>query len=193
MPTTRFTASGVFFSLAMLASPALADGEFVQSDIAKDTRSFVGAVSRDAWSFGGNATRYDGGRSGGVQVTYGVPLAGIVTAHVGPTIGFENPDDDDTEYDIGALASLDRYVTTGFGGVYGLAQVSTIYDAWFVLGQISFADSGFGIELSSGGSESYSETTIALQKRFTGTPVSLRTGYKTDAKEYFIGFSFNTF
>jgi hypothetical protein len=177
----------------MLASPAFADGEFSQLDLSQNTQNFSSTISRDAWSIGGNAAKYDGGRSGSIHLTYGVPLGDIATAHVGPTIGLQTPDNSETDYDIGVFAALDRYIAAGFGGVYGLAQASTIDDAWFVLGQFNFTNGGFGLEISSGGSDSYSETTIALQKQLSGTPVSLRSGYKLDTEQYFIGFSFNTF
>ena len=44
-----------------------------------------------------------------------------------------------------------------------------------------------------GGSETYYETTLAVQKRLSGGPVSLRLGYKLSSDEVFAGFSINTF
>jgi hypothetical protein len=50
-----------------------------------------------------------------------------------------------------------------------------------------------GIELSRGGSKTYHETTLALQKSLSGDPVSLRLGYKLSSDKVFAGFSINTF
>lgn len=180
-------------ALTSFTSPALADGEFLQLDLGQETQGLVATVTRGNWSYGGNVTVYDSGKSGAIQATYGLPVGQIATARLGPTIGFDDPDNEPRDYEIGALLSLERYAATGFGGIFGMAQASSINEAWFILGQASFARSGLAVELSRGGSDSYRETTLAVQKKLGDGPYSLRAGYKLDSDEAFIGISFNTF
>lgn len=122
-----------------------------------------------------------------------MPLTELLTTRVGPTFGFDDPDDQARDYQAGALISLERYMPTAFGGVFGMAQASSINHGWFILGQVNFARTGLGFELSRGGSDSYHETTFAIQKKLGDSPTSLRAGYKLDSGEAFMGMSFNTF
>ena len=49
------------------------------------------------------------------------------------------------------------------------------------------------MELSRGGSDDYTETTLAVSRRIEGSPISLRAGWRFDGEEAFLGFSVNTF
>ncbi|MFZ3585375.1 hypothetical protein ACOI1H_25140, partial [Loktanella sp. DJP18] len=95
--------------------------------------------------------------------------------------------------DLGVKAVAERYVSTTFGSLYLLADVNSIDRSWFMLSQVSFAQPDFAIELSQGESTSYAERSIAIAKRLTGSPLSLRVGYRFESSVIFAGFSINTF
>ena len=80
-----------------------------------------------------------------------------------------------------------------FGSVYFLAEMNSVDNAAFLLGQIGLSTPGMSFEISYGDSDSYSETTIAVAKRIPLGPVSLRAGYRFRAEEIVFGLSFNTF
>lgn len=185
--------AGVLGLVAVLsATPAVADGTFLQFDAGPVNQGLVGSVATGNLGFGLAVSNYEDGRSAVLSATYGFDLGQIGTLKVGPAFGIRKDDGSPTETDIGARLSLERYIATGFGGIFGLAEVSTIDDAWFVLGQVSW-NSGFGIELSSGASDTYSETTIALSQRLGDGPLRLRLGYRTEDREVFFGISYSTF
>lgn len=179
---------------AIFSSPAaLAEGYFFQVDLARDTQSAVAAAGRGPISYGLNATNYDGGRSGALSVTYALRWIEPVNVKVGPTVGFKREDDDDTAIKAGGRISIERFTPAIFGSTYVLADVSSVYRSWFLLGQVTFDPANIGIELSRGGSDDYHETTLAVQKRLNNSPISLRLGYKLSSEEIFAGFSINTF
>lgn len=176
------------------ALPAAADGEFLQADIGGDTQSAVATVVRGSVSYGLNFSKYEDGRSGAASVTYALPIDAPATLRLGPSLGFQDDDDDEgTEVTVGLRLVAERYVPADFGSAYLLGDFSTVNRSWFLLGQLTYAPGDIGIELSRGGSETYHETTLAVQKRLTGSPVSLRIGYRISSDELFAGFSINTF
>lgn len=188
MTLPRLAAVSLFLSLwSSLA--AHADGTFFQLDVGASTQTVVGSMTRGAFSVEANASHYEDGHNVNMAATYGLPVVGGPTVKIGPSLGWSDEDD----LELGAKLSVQRYVPTGFGGAYILADANSVNRSWFLLAQLSHAPSGFGIELSRGGSDSYRETTLVAQKRISEGPFSLRAGYKFDADEIFAGFSINTF
>lgn len=189
----RLLLSGAALSLA-LASPAVAaDGYFLQVDVGGQTQSVVASASRGQLSFGLNLSGYESGRSGAISAAYAFALPAAATLRVGPTVGFTRDDDGSDDTEAGARLAIDRWSATGFGSSYVLVEASTPQRSWFLLSQLTFAPANIGIELSRGGSDTYHETTLALQRRIGDGPVSLRVGYKLSSEELFAGFSINTF
>ena len=176
-----------------LARTAAADGVFWQVDIGADTRTLVAASRRGPWEYGLNISDYKGGRSGAINLAGVIALPGAVTLKAGPTLGWTRDDNGDGDTGLGARIALDRWSATSFGSTYVLAEASTPQRDWFLLAQVTLTAPAIGIELSRGGSETYHETTLALQRRVGEGPWSLRLGYKLDSEELFAGFSINTF
>ena len=178
-----------------IAPAAQADGYFLQADGGRETRGGVVAIQRGALTFGANASVYDGGKELYASLAYALPLGDVAVMKFGPTIGKTWEDDPakDDELHAGGKISLERYGATEFGGIYGLAEIGSINNAWFLLAQIDHHALNAGIGLSRAGSDNYTETTLALRKGFRDSPFSLRAGYKFDSDEAFIGFAINTF
>lgn len=177
----------------LLAQVAAADGYFLQGDAGARTQSVVASTSRGSLNYGLNLSNYEDGHSGAISLTYGLPLADVAVMKVGPTIGFQHEQDKGDDVQAGLKLSLERYRPTSFGSTYLLADLSSVHQSWFLLGQMTFAPGNFGVELSRGGSDSYRETTLAFQKRIADGPLSVRLGYKLTSDEVFAGFSINTF
>ncbi|OWY05287.1 hypothetical protein B6V75_03965 [Thioclava sp. F1Mire-8] len=170
-------------------SPARADGTFLQADLGTNTSDAVFAISRGKVSFGANFSDYEGGWSTGAVVTRDFALGEIGTLKVGPSIGRTLSDDN---WRLGVRAGLEHYSPTRFGHVFLLAQYNTIDQDWFALFQAGNR-SGLGLELSAGGSDTYSERTIAVTQKIGDGPVSIRAGWRAFAKEAFVGLSINTY
>ena len=177
----------------LLAQPALADGYFLQGDLGRENRSVVGALSQGPLTYDMALTDYGTGKSGSASVTYAIPLKAPAVIKIGPAVGVLDDDDDERDVETGVKLSMERYAATGFGSVYVMGNASTVHQSWFLLGQVTFAPSNVGIELSRGGSETYRETTVTVQNRLGDGPLSLRAGYKIDAEQMFVGLSINTF
>lgn len=185
-------AAGLLLGCAAV-QPARADGTFLQLDIAKDASGGVVAISRGRLNFGANLTTYQGGRSAGLSLTYSFPLGDFGTFKLGPALGRSFGNSADKTLQAGLQASWERYTPTSFGALYLLGQASSIDHGWFLLAQTTFGSSGFGLELSHGGSTTYHETALALTRRLGQGPFSLRAGYKFVARQVFVGLSYNTF
>jgi hypothetical protein len=177
----------------LLGQTAAADGYFLQGDAGARTQSVVASASRGSLSYGLNLSNYEDGHSGAISLTYALPLADVAVMKLGPTVGFENEHDEGNDLQAGLKLSLERYRPTSFGSTYLLADLSSVHQSWFLLGQMTFAPGNVGVELSRGGSNSYRETTLAFQKRIADGPFSVRLGYKLTSDEIFAGFSINTF
>ncbi len=181
--------------VALLCFPAQlwADGYFLQADAGKQTQGLVATIAQDAWNYGLNVAKYEDGTSVSASIAYAFPLADIAVMKVGPSVGIQREDGAWSDPELGIRFSAERFTPTSFGGIFALAEVNTIDSAWFLLGQVSWRATGLGLELSRGGSDSYDETTIALSKRLSDRPVSLRFGYKLSSEELFFGININTF
>lgn len=181
------------FCISCLAQSALADGYFLQADAGSETRSVVAAATTGPLNFGFNLSDYEGGLAVSTSFTYGLPLGEVAVLKIGPSIGVLRENGTWQNPELGAKLSLDRYAATSFGSVYGLAELNSIDTAWFFLAQLTLQQPGVSFELSRGGSDSYRETTVVVQKKLSDRQMSLRLGYKLSSKEVFIGFNINTF
>ena len=177
----------------MVASPLRADGSFFQLDLSGDNGPAVGTVQRGRFSYSALHTYYDGGATTSVSVLYALPEIGGATLRLGPSLARIDEDGVGSSIEPGVRATLDRYIATDFGGLYGLVELNSVDTSWFILGQAIHQRSGFGLEVSRGGSESYNDGTIAISKRIDDGPISLRGGWRFISDEVFIGFSVNTF
>ncbi|SFE93741.1 hypothetical protein [Roseivivax sediminis] len=193
---TRTTRSALAVAIVFSSSATLthADGSFLQVDLTPETANAVGAVARGPLNFGLSFNDYEGGSVAGASLTYALPLGEIATLKLGPALAAVRDDDDGFEgIEGGAKVVLDRYTPTSFGGLYLLAEANTIQSSWFALAQTSFGNSGFSAELSRGGSDTYDEATLAINKRIGNGPVSLRAGWRLISEQAFVGVSINTF
>ncbi|MBM3604869.1 MAG: hypothetical protein FJX25_08960 [Alphaproteobacteria bacterium] len=189
--------SGTIGSAAGLAcflcQAAAADGYFLQGDAGARTQSVVASASRGPLNYGLNVFNYDEGHSSAISFTYTMPLAEVAVLKAGPTLGLQQEQNEGNDLQAGLKLSVERYVPTDFGSTYALVDMSTVHESWFLLGQMTFASANIGVELSRGGSDSYHETTLALQKRIADGPYGIRIGYKLTSEELFAGFFTNTF
>ncbi|WP_410219369.1 hypothetical protein [Paracoccus sp. (in: a-proteobacteria)] len=187
------TIGGAAGLACLLCQAAAADGYFLQGDAGTRTQSVVASASRGPLNYGFNISNYDEGHSSAISLTYTIPLAEVAVLKAGPTLGLQHEQDKGNDLQAGLKLSVERYMATGFGSTYALIDVSTVHHSWFLLGQMTLAPANIGVELSRGGSDSYHETTLALQKRVADGPFSIRVGYKLTSEELFAGFSINTF
>ncbi len=150
-PSRKLLASSTAFLCSALS--AQADGYILQADAGKETQGLVAAYARGAVNYGFNFSEYEDGRSIVASVTYAFPLGDVATAKFGPSLGTQREVGGWSDAELGVKLSLERYTATSFGGVFTLAKLNTIDNAWFFLGQLSLDRSGYGIELSRGGSD----------------------------------------
>ncbi|WP_353472719.1 hypothetical protein PVT71_01440 [Salipiger sp. H15] len=179
-------------ALVLTACPALADGSFMQLEQAETTSGGVLAVTRDRLTYGGVISHWDGGYSVVGSVVYGIDTPIGASLKLGPALGGVFSDGEEDDYELGLRVALDRWTATDWGSFYWLAEVNSIDSSWFLLASTGWGDSGFSTELSTGGSDNYHDTTLAVSQRIRG-PVSLRAGYRFDSEEFFVGVSVNTF
>ena len=192
----RRVATAALLALAPFGIPALpasADGEFYQLDVARDTGTGVASIERGPLTFGALHAVYDGGETSRLSVLYKLPLDWSGSVRLGPSVDYIAEDGAEDRLRAGLRLTVDRYVPTSFGSIYGLAEFTSADKGWFLLGQATHADLGLTAELSYGGSETYEDGTIALSRRITGTPVSLRAGWRFVSDSFFLGVSVNTF
>jgi len=188
------TAGLVCAASPFLASFAYADGEFFQFDFSETTSTGTVSIARGPLTYGANAVAYAGGRTYGLSATYQLPVASqFATLRLGPSIGYVEEDGTDETFEAGLKFVAERYIPTDFGSIFLLADLNSIDTSWFVLAQLGLAHPGIVVEVSRGESNTYSETSIAVTKKLGDSPANLRVGYRLDAEELFLGFSFNTF
>lgn len=180
-------------ALFCLASPATADRYFLQADAGLETQGLVATLAQGDWNYGLSVAKYEDGTSVSVSLAYAFALEDIAVMKVGPSLGIQREAGSWSSPEAGIRFAVERFTPTTFGGAFALAEVNTVDSAWFVLGQLSWQTTGLGLELSRGGSDSYRETTVAVSKRLSDSPASLRFGYKLDSEEVFFGFNINTF
>lgn len=176
-------------ALCLVASGAAADGNFLQMDLGPDTADTVVAATRGKVSFGGIYSTYEGGWSAGGNVTRDLQLGDVATLKIGPSFGIG----DATEgVALGGKLIVESYRPTGFGFVFLSGQYNTIANDWFTLAQVGNGQ-GLSVDLTAGGSDTYSEQAAALNFRLNDGPVSLRAGYRFQAESIFFGLSVNTY
>ncbi|MDG3039787.1 hypothetical protein [Roseicyclus marinus] len=191
-PGRSVSAAALVAALALSTLPARADGYFIQTDLGPENQSLVATFAQGRLNYGLNVSAYDDGRAATISTTYALDLGGLATLKIGPALRFEQKEVGAEDLDLGLRLSLERYQPTDFGAVYGLAEIGSIDETWFLLGQMVLRD-GFSFELSRGGSDSYTETTFAVQQQLGDGPVRLRLGYRAEDTEFFVGLSVNTF
>jgi len=174
------------------AAPAAADGEFFQFDLAPDASDAVAAITRGNLNATLGYSTYESGSAANAALTYSLHLGNVATMKLGPSIGMSFGESGDEEMRVGGKLGLESYIPTDFGHLFLLGEYNTIDSNWFVTAQTGFR-SGFGVELSAGGSDKYDTQSLALTQKLGGGPVSLRAGYKFVAEEMFLGLSVNTF
>lgn len=129
-------------ALLCSALPAQADGYILQADAGKETQGLVAAYARGAVNYGLNFSEYEDGRSIVTSVTYAFPLGDVATAKFGPSVGTQREIGGWSDAELGVKLSIERYTATSFGGVFTLAELNSIENAWFFLGQLSWDKSG---------------------------------------------------
>jgi hypothetical protein len=194
MAAVRKTAGGIvcLATVACFVDVARADGVFVQSDIGIQDQTFVATTASGPLNYSLNFSNYGEGRLAVLGVSYAFDLDGLGTLKVGPTLGFEQEDGTGDETELGVRLTLERFAPTSFGSVFGLVDVGSIDRSWFLLGQVNL-QRGLGFEISRGGSDTYHETTFAIQHQPQDGPMRLRLGYRFENREIFVGLNFNTF
>ena len=193
MRSAVFDLAAIGLASLYLAGPAMADGEFAQVDVSSETVGIVLSVGRGNWTTDLSYFEYNEGWAKALSLRHPLPIAGPLTLKLGPTVSvrYENATGRISE-DVGVRFSAERYQPTDFGSLYVLGELGSVDNASFALAQVGFK-SGFAIEMSAGGSDSYSEKTIGFSQRINGGPYSVRAGYRFETKAAFLGFSFNTF
>ena len=176
-------------TLFFLATGARADGTFFQLDLEPDAADAVLGATRGKMSFGANYSTFESGWSVGAYATRDFTIENVATIKIGPSIGNS---DASNGLDFGAKLIVERYLPTDFGFVFMSGQFNTIENDWFALAQIGNGK-GLSVDLTAGGSDTYSEQSIAVNYRLDDGPTSLRGGYRFDAQELFIGMSVNTY
>ncbi|EDQ03258.1 hypothetical protein OIHEL45_19701, partial [Sulfitobacter indolifex HEL-45] len=176
-------------TLFFFATSARADGTFFQLDLAPNASDAVLGATRGKMSFGANYSTFESGWSVGAYATRDFTIENVATIKIGPSIGNS---DASNGLDFGAKLIVERYQPTDFGFVFMSGQFNTIENDWFALAQIGNGKS-LSVDLAAGGSDTYSEQSIAVNYRLDDGPTSLRGGYRFDAQEVFIGMSVNTY
>ncbi len=176
-------------SLPWLATRAEADGTFFQLDLTPQASDAVLSATRGKLSFGANYSAYETGWSAGVHVTRDVAVPNLGTVKIGPSLGHN---DADSGVEPGVKIIAERYEPTGFGFVFLSGQYNTIQNDWFALVQVGNGR-GLSVDLTAGGSDTYSEHSVAVNYRLGDGPAGLRAGYRFEADEVFFGLSVNTY
>lgn len=176
-------------SLPWIATRAEADGTFFQLDLAPLTSDAVLSATRGKLSFGANYSAYETGWSAGLHVTRDFVIPDLATVKIGPSLG---GNDADSGVELGVKIIVERYQPTDFGFVFLSGQYNTIQNDWFALAQIGNGR-GLSVDLSAGGSDTYSEHSVAVNYRLGDGPAGVRAGYRFEAEEVFVGLSINTY
>lgn len=166
-----------------------AEGSFFQLDLAPNTSDVVAAATRGKLSFGANYSSYKDGWSLGGYLSRDFAIEHFGTVKIGPSIGTSDARDG---LAAGVKLIIERYISTESGFIFLSGQYNTIDNDWFALAQVG-NDRGLSVDLSAGGSDTYSERSFAVNYRLGDGPVSLRGGYRFLAEEVFLGLSVNTY
>ena len=175
----------------MLASSSVADGSFFQLDWTGSDLTMVGSEQRGQLTFG--ATTIYSGESAelSARVVHGFPLPWNIDGKVGPELQFSR-NSGVVELDGGLFLSADRWQPTFFGSFYWLAELHSIENAWFTSVQFGFTGSSV-LEISSGGSDTYNDSAIAISRRLGDGPWLFRAGYRLKSDVAFFGLIYNTY
>jgi hypothetical protein len=189
-----YSAATLVVATMMSAGFAHADGEYWAMDVSENTRGGVLSVTKGKVTFVSTVTDYGDGVSAGVSLTQRLPFEhGIegLTLAIGPAIGFGGGDLSEVEF--GVAGSAQRYVPTAWGSYFWQASVGSTNRSFFLQAQATLSEPKITVALSRGGSTLYDETTLSISRQWGESNVSLRTGYRFQAEDLFLGFSVNTF
>lgn len=192
--TVRFYTATLVMATTMSADLAHADGEYWAIDVSETTRGGVLSVTQGKLTFVSTVTDYGDGVSAGVSLTHRLPFDhGIegLTLAAGPAIGFGGGDLSEVEF--GIAGSAQRYVPTEWGSYFWQASLGSSNRSFFLQAQATLTEPKITVALSRGGSTLYDETSLSISRQLGETDVSLRTGYRFQANDWFLGFSVNTF
>lgn len=179
--------AGVLTALAPITVQA--DGTFFQLDLAAHASDAVFGATRGKFSFGANHSTYEGGWSAGLFATRDFVIEDVATIKLGASLGSSEAIDG---VELGGKIIIERYQLTDFGFIFLSGQFNTIDNDWFALAQIGDGRK-ISVDLTAGGSNTYSERAVAVNYRFRDGPTRLRMGYRFDADEVFVGLSLNTY
>lgn len=174
---------------AVAPAMAQADGTFFQLDLAPNASDAVLGATRNKLSFGANYSRYEDGWSAGLHATRDFVIQDLATVKLGASLGSSEATNG---FELGGKIIVERYQPTAFGFVFMSGQYNTIENDWFALAQIGDGEK-LSVDFTAGGSDTYSEQSIAVNYRLRDGPARLRVGYRFDAQEVFLGFSVNTY
>lgn len=173
----------------LLPLQAEADGLYFQLDTAARASDAVFSATQNKIGFGANYSSFQSGWSAGLNVTRDFTIRNLATVKVGPSFGTNSAS---TGVEIGGKIVVERFEPTDFGFVFLSGQYNSIENDWFALAQFGNGR-GFSIDLTAGGSDTYSEQSVALNYRLGTGPAGLRAGYRFGADEVFVGLSVNTY
>ncbi|KAA9008095.1 hypothetical protein [Histidinibacterium aquaticum] len=179
--------------LLALALPGMAAAqEFLQYDVSPSDSTLVASATRGAYGASLTYSRFTGGGEATVSATRGfaVPVAGApATLRVGPSVLLS--EDDSPEAGLKIVA--EQYRPTNWGGLFLLAEATTVNSGYFAMVQPNLAN-GVSFEITAAGnSEGYRERALAVTRRLGDGPWRLRAGYRFVAEEVFVGASLNTY
>ncbi len=181
-----------FLGAALLPGAVLADGEYLQFDVGREDVTVVASAERSGASIGLTHSRYDGGNGTSIAALAALPLrigGQDVTARVGPVLHL-----DDHEPEIGAKLVIESYRGMSWGGLFGIAEVSSVDTGYFAMVQANLSGSGLSFEVTANGDDDgYHENALVAGYRLGQSDLRLRLGYKIRAEELFVGISLNTF
>ncbi|TVR09576.1 MAG: hypothetical protein EA385_06735 [Salinarimonadaceae bacterium] len=171
-------------------APAAANGEFLQFDFAPRASSATATVRRDRATLTLGWSEFQTGHATTLWGNYGLPLGEGAWFRAGPAFRI----DDAGRTKAGGRIGVERFSMNEQMTMFLLAEFNTIQKEYLALGQIGHRASGLAAEVAYQGNETgFRELTFAGSYRVGDSPVRLRVGYRTIAKQFFIGVTVNTF
>lgn len=186
-----FALAGVAsFTSVVLPTTAVANGEFLQVDVAPGASSVTGTVRRGRVTLSLGWSEFEVGHATTVWGNYGFPLAAGAWLRLGPSLRIDNT----SRVDLGLRAGVERFSMGERTTMFLLAEFNTVQREYLALGQIGHRGTGIAGEISlQGGRAGFRERSIAMSYRLGESPARLRIGYRFNARRIFAGFTINTF
>lgn len=179
---------GVWMGLSPGA--ARADGSFFQLDLADRGSSFTGLVRRGPATVTLGWSEFPAGNAATLWGSYGVSLGDGAWLRAGPAFRRDNQG----RRDAGLRVGVERYSAGERGFLFLLAEGTTIQREYLLLAELGHSASGTSVGVSVQGNRvGFRERSLVFGYRLPGRPVTLRAGYRTQARSVFVGVSVNTF